>query len=101
MSLPQVLSGSRLRAASPIRSASPNFIDALSKLIDSGQLVSGPFLGFDRESQVYLVVVVEQGVVVHWQMECCCDQEEADALTERFKHLFRDALAHLMSHQTH
>ena len=81
-----------LRTAPPIQAPSAEIIASLAKVLEAQPTLSGPVFGFDPERKVYLVAVVEQGVVVHWQVECCHDQAEADGLKQRYRGFVGDLL---------
>ena len=84
-----------LRVAPPIQAPTPGVIATLSKLIEDLTVLSGPILCFDPSRHVFLVAVVEQGVLVHWQIESCHDQAEAKALRQRYRGFVDEALAAL------
>lgn len=84
-----------LRVAPPIQAPSASVIRELARLIEEKKLVSGPFLSFDETTRTFLVVVVEQGVIAHWQLESCHDRDEARALFDRYRAFVGDAVARL------
>ena len=85
-----------LKVAPPIQAPSANIMAALAKVLEDQPMLSGPVFGFDAERKVYLVAVVEKGVVVHWQVECCHDQAEADGNKQRYRGYIGEMLATML-----
>lgn len=85
-----------LRIAPPIQAPSADIIASLAKALEVQPTLSGPVFGFDAERKVYLVAVVEQGVIVHWQVESCHDQAEADGLKQRYRGFVCELLATML-----
>ena len=84
-----------LQTAPPIQAPTEHVLAKLSKLLHDRTVLSGPVLCFDPSRHVFLVAVVEQGVLVHWQIESCHDQAEAEALRHRYSGYVDEALAAL------
>ena len=83
-------------AASPIQVPSPSVLGELLLLIQTGSVKSGLVLSFDRERHVFLTAVVDQGVVIKWQLESCCGDVEAQALRDSAQELILAAQARLV-----
>ena len=82
-----------MRAAPPIQAPSESSIAGLCKVIEEKGLISGPVLCFDHERQLFVVAVVESGVIVHWQIESCHDLAEAEVLVQKYKGCAAEAVA--------
>ena len=72
------------QSAPPIQAPSPEGLAELLSVVTSGRLRDGPAFFFDPARLVFLMVIVEQGAIVHWQLEPCRDQAAADALQQRY-----------------
>ena len=73
-----------IQIAPPIQAPSPEGLAELLDVITSGRLHDGPAFFFDPVRSVFLMVIVEQASMVHWQVEPCRDQAAADALQHRY-----------------
>ena len=80
------------QTALPIQAPSTLILEALSQVVDDGLVKSGPIMVFDPARRCFLIAVVDQGIVMHWQLESCKDQVEADALKQRYSGFVREAL---------
>ena len=85
-----------LKVAPPIQAPSAEIMAALTNVLEAQPTLSGPIFGFDSERKVYLVAVVEQGVVVHWQVESCHDQADADGLKQCYRGFVGELLATML-----
>jgi hypothetical protein len=83
-----------LKAAPPFQMPGPQLMDQLkAAIVKHGEKLSGPFLGYDASRQVFLVAVIEQGVILHWQLESCHDKAECEALMVRYRGFIGETLA--------
>lgn len=73
-----------LQPTPAIQSPSPEILTALLETIESGRLVSGPAFIWDPVRGVFLMALVEGGLITHWQVEPARDQAQADALKARY-----------------
>ena len=67
-----------------IQGPSPEVIASLLEAVESGGLFSGPLFCWDSARSVFLMAVVEHGVVVHWMLEPAGDQAAAASLKEKY-----------------
>ena len=82
-----------LQNSPPVQLPTLATLDKLQNFMRQRPGDSGPVFIFDALQRVFLVALVDHGLLVHWQLECCRDQAEADSLVARYKSLAIEAVA--------
>lgn len=67
-----------------IQGPSPEVLAKLLKVIEAKNVDAGPAFCWDPQRKVFVMAVVEQGVIVHWQIEPARDAAEAEALKRKY-----------------
>ena len=75
-----------LQPSPAIQGPSPEVLHKLLETIEAGRLVSGPAFCWDPVRAVFMMVIVQSGVIIHWQLEPARDQAEADQLRSVYMH---------------
>lgn len=75
-----------LKIAPPIQAPTPEALAELLKAVETGNLANGPAFLWDPVRHLFLLVFVEHGVIVHWQIEPARDQAAAAELQQRYVH---------------
>lgn len=66
-----------------IQGVSPKTIAAVLHQVESGRVTSGPICAYDKERAIFLVAVVEQGIVISHMQLSCPTSEAAEVEKER------------------